>query len=421
MADCRENCDNNCAALDGLYEKAVNLIAYSNLINSWVNGPQNGTVNVAGTNVPTLLNLATSLKSQSDTLIANLQNRINNIPNSIIQNGGGISIDSNGELFINFDAMPTDKFEVLLKSLRLPIWLAANKTFYVNVTTGSDTLDDKRGESASKPFKNPQACVNYVANNYNIGNFIASIKLADGTYTGGITLPDYSRNNGHIVIESQSGNPANCKIVQNSASGSVINCTGGVWYVQNLSLELRPDLGDVLANNVPYVSLALASGKNSDLSLFGNNYKFAPTGGVPASTYVLDCLRATEGGTLRLRPGNTVHSLITDTYPSSGMNVRILTANANGSIQFGGWPTTDMKPGLQLNAIYNTCAYADNGNISISSSYAYPPFVSNSAAANGKRYTCMSGGSIKTQTGAADFLPGSIAGTVETASYSWYA
>lgn len=438
------NCDNNCEALNGLYEKAVNLIAYSNLINSWVNGPANGTVNIAGKSTPTLLKFTTDLQNNANTLITNFQNnstsklnafqtsadaklaalqtRINQIPLSILQDGGGIYVDSNGKLYIDFNQMPTDKFEALLKSLRVPIWLTGNKNFYVNGATGSDTLDAGRGESASKPFQTPQACINYVTNNYNIGNYVATINIAEGTYNTGLSLPDYSRNNGRIVIRSQSGNPTNTKIVQTSGHASIVSCSGGVWHVEDLNLELRPDFASDTNSSISYSSIAISSGKNADLSLIGDICTFAPTGGAPAFNYNLDSFRATENGTLRFRPDTSRNNaLITSDYPSANTKVRILVANAGGRIQFHGSQDTSEFTGLELQAKYETCGYADNGYISIASSYPNTPHVSNSITANGKRYTCVNGGSIKTQTGAADFLPGAVAGTVESSTYSWYA
>ena len=80
----------------------------------------------------------------------------------------GLKIGEDGSLDVDFGDMPTDKFEELLKSIRVPIWVERTKKFYVDKSTGSDTLDDGRGESESKPFKTIQACVDYVTSNYNL-------------------------------------------------------------------------------------------------------------------------------------------------------------------------------------------------------------------------------------------------------------
>lgn len=169
--------------------------------------------------------------------------QMQNIVTSMVQQGGGIGVDGNGKLYVDFGSMPTDKFDAMLKSLRLPIWLTANKSFYVNKNTGSDTLDAGRGESSGKPFKTIQACINYVTNNYNVGNYIAAIKIADGTYAENLTLPSYSRNNGYISIESLSGNRGGVIIEVKTLTYAGIVCTSGrysfnhlhIRYVQNMS------------------------------------------------------------------------------------------------------------------------------------------------------------------------------------------
>lgn len=242
MANNYNGCNNNCEAVAGLQEKAANLGAYSDLINAWLNGPASGTVDIAGVNTPTLLKLVTDFRT-----------KINQMPQSILQQSGGIAIDENGKLYINFatmpdsilygllqkivledgglafndsgkmyvdfDSMPTNKFDSILetfrKGLRLPKWLIANKNFYVdkNHVNASNELDEGRGESANKPFKNIQACVNYIAENYNLASYNATILIANGDYTeqGRINLPAYTTNTGRIYIKGVSNNSADVK------------------------------------------------------------------------------------------------------------------------------------------------------------------------------------------------------------------
>lgn len=84
---------------------------------------------------------------------------------AMVQEGGGLAVDGKGKLYVDFASMPTDKFESMLKSIRVPIWLSKNLAFYVDASTGADTLDDGRGLSVSKPFKTIRAAVEYIANN----------------------------------------------------------------------------------------------------------------------------------------------------------------------------------------------------------------------------------------------------------------
>lgn len=55
-------CDNNCQELDSLHESAANLIKYSELINQWLNGTEDETVNIGGKDTQTVLGLYVTLK-----------------------------------------------------------------------------------------------------------------------------------------------------------------------------------------------------------------------------------------------------------------------------------------------------------------------------------------------------------------------
>ena len=73
--------------------------------------------------------------------------------------------------------------------------------FYVNGSTGSDTLDSGRGESEAKPFKSLQAAINYVAANYNLNTYNATIHIAEGySSTSDIELQSFSTVSGSITI-----------------------------------------------------------------------------------------------------------------------------------------------------------------------------------------------------------------------------
>lgn len=100
---------------------------------------------------------------------------------AMVQQGGGLAVDGTGKLYVDFGSMPTEKFEAMLKSIRVPIWLSKNLAFYVDASTGVDTLDEGRGLSASKPFKTIRTAIEYIANNYNLGSGLVIFK---GTKTG---------------------------------------------------------------------------------------------------------------------------------------------------------------------------------------------------------------------------------------------
>lgn len=71
-------------------------------------------------------------------------------------------------------------------------------TFYVNTTSGDDTLDDGRGLTAEKPFKTIQAAINFVCRNYNFGPYTMTIQMAVGSFVGEdkIEIPNFRTTSG---------------------------------------------------------------------------------------------------------------------------------------------------------------------------------------------------------------------------------
>lgn len=429
MANCSDNCNNNCEALDGLYEKSVNLIAYSNLISSWINGPANGTVNIAGVNRPTLLNLVTTLQNNSSTLITTLQNRINNLPSSIIQDGGGISIDSNGQLFINFDDMPTDKFEYLLKSLRLPIWLTANKSFYVDKShaSASDTLSDKRGETASKPFKTIQACVDYVTDNYNMSRYALHIKIAPGTYEERLTIPQFNTNTGYLQFEPytiDSSLPVIIKSPVNSTRVIGSSANAGVRFV-HLHLLHMLDLANISGRFYPYTVAHTGSGS---ISFTGCKFELGATNNsasVPVGSSVNGSLiYASAGSSISI-----LHDSLLPTYlygferSIDRFSFTALLSQGNASIAFDTSDTNDSMNNVYYKGYFATVAWANGGSMTNSTgskTYAFNMTTESGKSVYGRRYNCTSGGKIYTAGAGPNYFPGDVAGTVDSSTYSWY-
>ena len=166
------------------------------------------------------------------------------ITEACIQEGGGLSVDEDGKLFVDFDSMPTDKFEAMLKSIRVPIWLEANKAFYVNQATGSDTLDTGRGESEDKPFKTIQTCINYITDNYNMSRYVATIYCKDVVTTSQVTLPNFSRTTGRIDITKSSDCISDYGLEINYApteSSSALSCVGGDYRLNHIKIDVTDE------------------------------------------------------------------------------------------------------------------------------------------------------------------------------------
>lgn len=136
------------------------------------------------------------------------ESQVTDLSETIVQEGGGLAVDENGQIYVDFSTMPTDKFEAMLQSIRVPIWLEKSTNFYVDGTNGSD---DNDGSSSSKAFKSVDTCIQYIADNYNLGNYNAFVVISPGEYFTDYkeayhvyTMPSFTAGTGKIIIQ---GNP----------------------------------------------------------------------------------------------------------------------------------------------------------------------------------------------------------------------
>lgn len=307
----------------------------------------------------------------------------------------GLKIGKDGSLDVDFGDMPTDKFEALLKSIRVPIWLTRNKTFYVNGTTGSDRLDDGRGESEGKPFKTIQAAVNYVCDNYNLSRYDANIIIADGTYeTGVFELPQYSATTGTLRLTGTTIASRDSVIIK----GCVFTSAGNSYILQNLTI----DQADAYSHGYAILS------ELGRIDLYNVVIDASDT---VVTTGSLFMIRA-EGGTVR------VWSSTVEGFP--GIIIKV-PESCNGYLYAsnGGRFYFSADIAIQNNgAMTQGGVFSSNGIIQRqTSSLPYPgrlAVVTTSGTLTGRRYIASLNGIVDSIGGGADFFPGSIAGATET-------
>lgn len=180
--------------------------------------------------------------ANDNKLTVNLTNAtataLKNISQYLVENGGGLKMNTaSGELFVDFENMPTAKFEALLKSLKMQIPLEANKTIYVatNDPNASDVIEDGRGTQA-KPFKTIQAAVTWATQTYAVNRYIIYIRIKAGTYEEDLTLPIFTRTSGSIVLRAD--DYTDPPVLLNATPTSrIITCTGGYWHIFRLVLR----------------------------------------------------------------------------------------------------------------------------------------------------------------------------------------
>ncbi len=311
-----------------------------------------------------------------------------------ITGNDGITINGSGEIAVDFSQMPTDKFEDLVKSIRVPIWLESGKNFYVNGSTGSDTEDEGRGESASKPFKTIQKCINYIADNYNLSSYTSYVNITDGTYEEDIRLPLYNSTTGSIQISGNSENK-NAVIVRRIYSQSAVT-----YNIRNLTVQRTEAFSNF--GGVVLISAGRVNFLNVEIDTTLIPETSAGFAGLVCSSNAFCNI---SGSSSISNPGIFIRTNATTKC------VNGIQATSGGRINFNG----------NLNLIGDApesfvCAAADNlSSIRfVSSGLPYPvgtPTVINEGNKLGKRYNIRTNAIIDTSGQGPELFPGTIAGT----------
>lgn len=318
----------------------------------------------------------------------------------IVQEGGGLSVDENGQIYVDFDSMPTDKFEAMLKSIRVPIWLTANKNFYVNQATGSNTLDAGRGESESKPFKTVQAAVDYIADNYNLSNYDATVSVAANyNSTRDVVLKSYSTVGGSVIISGPDQDDLtktiigrvrldkSCTYMLRNLTvklGSSTSFNAGV-YVQAGRLDLQNVLVDIADSVVSNGSLFAIAAESSGL----------------VRIYSTNSLEVKSGCIIKVSP------------TMSGTTKALLSANSGGNIQFAADILVDGSADLTYSVIASNLGIIRRTLSVFKNPGRLPTFTANGTI-TGSRYQVASNGIIVSNSGGSEFFPGSTAGVTST-------
>ena len=339
----------------------------------------------------------------------------------VTDGSGGLITDEDGNIAVDFSQMPTDKFEALLKSLKMLIPIDRNYSFYVDQShaAASDTIEDGRG-TEEKPFLTIQGCVNFVTSTYALGRRYITIYVKAGTYAEALGLPLYTRTSGYIIIKSFSGDKDVIISPPTSDTGmrrTCVSATGGFWRLEHLVA----------------------------------NYVASPTSSLNQPT--AGCFAAGDGATLVIKGCSALQSVPDDPDVFSDSNsfvVRLFWAGSGAAIEFemDSLPIviTMDKPAsapFSLSAVHGTrdskfvlhrsvgatdtieCSGNCDTFLSLSGqsgvySTGYGNIISFSGTVTGKRYDLTTGSSV--QIGQSDtFFPGDQSGTVDTSTYCFYA
>lgn len=322
----------------------------------------------------------------------------------IMQVGFGLAVQS-GVVSVDFstDDTTSDKFEELMKQIRVPIWFDKPTTIYV-AKTGQDTQEGNRGFSEDKPFKTINYALQYIANNYNLGNNNATIKLAAGDYgRDRIDLPFYNSTTGIVEIVgasndftdtiigniygefSKSFRVSNLSVKPKGFAGqsaAAVRLKTGILYTRNVAL----DLSDPTLQDTPGVLGVNMQGGELVVEATTTGVKNGVTVKSAEDTPIASLLAST-GGIIRVEADITIANSMT-------VSTATVRTTRSGTIIFS--QSGEANPGR------------------------FPKFVlSSGVSVTGKRYSATLNGIIDTGSQGPNYIPGSGAG--ETSNGGQYA
>ena len=332
----------------------------------------------------------------------------------------GITINGSGEIAVDFSQMPTDKFEDLLESIRVPIWLTKNKDFYVNPATGVDDADGGYGVTSEKPFKTLKYTLTYVTDTFNTSSYNIFINLASGYYDSNNTsstsstlqLPNF-QGNGNIYIQNQNKDEKASTIIR-----YLINGGRAVKYVFR-NVTLQPVI--LSSANVNY---NIIYAEKVSIDLFNVDFDFTyvePAGNGTSSRAMIN---ASNSSMIRVYASNDANFPSGITINYAGTAALVNTISVNGG-EFN--MTADINITDSLNGGDGSIfAYANMlGVIRKSTSVLTDPGrapiinISPGVQVQGYRYVASNNSIISTAGEGPGFFPGTVEGRTSTgAQYS---
>ena len=308
--------------------------------------------------------------------------------------GGLVVNPSTGQASVDFSQMSDSVLQKFLQQIKVPYWLEEDTNFYVNSETGSDTLDEGRGESEGKPFRTIQACLNHVASNFNLDKYNATIYVAEGVYER-INLPSYSSSTGNIKIKGKDKYGVVIRSITNSSSV--------VYDFESFTIQ----------ESTAYTSTrGILSSSAGILNFYGvvidgtnmpqETSKFYLLSGNSGSTFNVTATSSSTPMGLELKCNN--ENLAAAILLSTGANMSV-----SGDITFNG-ETSPESCGMIVQNLsvvrFSTSPLANPGRA--------PQCIDTNGTKNWKKYSVSTNSIINTGGRGPDFIPGVIAGTAST-------
>ena len=330
--------------------------------------------------------------------------------------------NSTGKLQVDFSQMPTDKFEALLKGLKMQVPLSSNMNLYVstNNSAAGDDIVDGRG-TAAKPFKHIQDCVNYATSTYAVGKYHISIRVVAGTYQESVALPDFDRGTGYIEICSDSGARDVTVVAQYTSSGHADWCfdvPGGFWVLRHIAMSHV-----ARATSSPnVVGGCIQSSGSARVDLYGCAVQQSlATSTLGGEDYAVRLISADAGGTIRLYHDPVGGAISAQSNGDTKPAVYVFNVARSGTLWLANSYDDRFDPPLSpyIDCSGSCDTFLDmwqNGSVYTLASGTPVTFR---GTMSGKRYD-LRGGSHVSGPSSADYFPGTAGtGTVQASTYCW--
>lgn len=251
--------------------------------------------------------------------------------------------------------------------------LSANRTYYVR-TDGSDSNNGLANTSGGA-FLTIQKAADVITETLDLASYTATVQVADGTYTSGVTLRKCHGRGGFgvAVLQGNSGTPANVVISTTSANAILSTANANEWLVKDLKVQTTTGGYGIYASVNAYMSF--------------ENIVFGAC--AAAQVYVAYGGTAVASGNYSITGGAPYHWIV-------ALGGRIVVSGK--TITLTGTPA------------YSTgFAAASHCGVVFCSSNTF------NGSATGKRYTgIFANGIVDTGGGGASYLPGGTAGDAPT-------
>lgn len=257
--------------------------------------------------------------------------------------------------------------------------LTANKDYYVNDATGSDTLNN--GLTVGTPFKTITKALSVMSSLDNNG-FSVSIHVADGTYASNNRLPRIN-GSGIVNLIGNLTTPASC-LITGAGSGFFADSSVGTYDISGFKFACNGDgvFADGSGNT-------LYLGRCDWGACFGEGHIVAQRG----SSIIIKGTVQDAGAFMRIS-GNCARHLIS----VSGATIDIYPCPLT--------ITTTVTFASEFVRTYRC------GTLSFPTGVGYSP-ITNPGFVTGKRYTSVTNAVIDTFGGGPNVFPGTVAGTTD--------